>query len=74
MEQVEGFYEDGKIELKKVPLGLETGPVQVIILPAQTQPATPRLLEFGKYSGAKQSTEDDFHDAEWRGEKWPPSL
>lgn len=63
---IEGFYKKGRIELVEVPNDLREGRVRVIVLP-QPQ-AKPCYLTFGKYGG-KESTLEDFKEAQWRGEE-----
>jgi len=64
---VMGIYREGRIELLEKPKGLREGRVRVILTEEEPKPA-PRYLEFGKYKGDKDTTLEDFKDAEWHGE------
>jgi hypothetical protein len=66
---VEGVYKDGKIELLEIPEGLREGRVRIIVLPEPTAKPEPRYIEFGKYKGGKETTLEDFKEAEWHGEE-----
>ncbi|HLK57910.1 MAG TPA: hypothetical protein VKU00_15185, partial [Chthonomonadaceae bacterium] len=63
---VMGIYREGRIELLEKPKGLREGRVRVILTEEEPKPA-PRYLEFGKYKGDKDTTLEDFKDAEWHG-------
>jgi hypothetical protein len=65
---VAGIYRQGKLELLETPAGLREGPVQVVLMQDEVRPA-PRYLTFGKYREGRESTLEDFKDAEWRGEE-----
>jgi hypothetical protein len=64
---VSGIYKDGKIELLETPEGVPEGHVRVLVIEEKPKPE-PRYLEFGKYKGDKDTTLEDFKDAEWHGE------
>ena len=65
---IPGIYKEGRIELLETPTGLREGPV-LITLQELSEPASePEVLPYGKYSEGRESTEEDFLIAEWRGE------
>lgn len=66
---IEGVYKQGRIELSQIPPGLREGPVRVIVLEAGGPVSESGGMTFGKYSGVRMSTADDFREAEWRGEE-----
>ena len=73
---VEGTVKNGKMELDETPPGLEGLRVRVTFLPPeQPRPAgvgsTPgRRIAYGMFKGAWcPTTEEDFADAEWRGDR-----
>ena len=65
---VTGIYRDGKIELLETPVGVREGRVRVLLTEDQEQKPAPHYLVRGKYKGSKDTTLDDFRDAEWHGE------
>jgi hypothetical protein len=65
---VEGTYKDGKIKLIETPAGVHHARVLVTFLPAEIEAAPRRSMTYGQFAGARMSTEEDFHIAEWRGE------
>ena len=66
---IEGTYKNGKVELAETPADVTQAKVLVTFLPQPGQPARGTPMRFGLFSGPKQSTDDDFKLAEWRGEK-----
>lgn len=66
---VEGIYSQGTIELvERPPSDIQRSRVLVTFLEAPMA-RTPRApMVFGRFSGARVSTEDDFRIAEWRGD------
>jgi hypothetical protein len=64
---VSGIYKDGKIELLEKPVGVPEGRVRVLLTEEKPKPE-PRYLVRGKYKGDKDTTLEDFKDAEWHGE------
>ncbi len=65
----EGIYKDGAIELLKTPEGLPEGRVHVTVTPTEAQGRPSHYLKRGKHRSTRMSTEADFEDAKWRGEK-----
>ncbi len=65
---VAGIYKQGKLELLETPTGLRDGRVRVVLIEEEPNPA-PRYLQFGKYKGDKDTTLEDFKEAEWHGEE-----
>jgi hypothetical protein len=68
MTVVAGYYKQGRIELLEIPEGVREGPVRVMLIEEAAKPA-PRYLVRGKYKGSKDTTLEDFKDAEWHGEE-----
>ncbi len=66
---VPGIYREGKIELLETPKGLSEGPVQVVLIGQNSKKRALKYLPYGKYSGGRMSTLEDFKDAEWHGEE-----
>jgi hypothetical protein len=66
---ISGIYRGGKIELLETPTGLREGRVQVMLIEEPEATSQPQYLVFGKYSGGKDPTLEDFKEAEWRGEE-----
>ena len=74
---VEGAYHDGEIELAEIPENVEQADVLVTFLKTKKNPSTPpssvnspksRIMTFGQFAGERETNEDDFRLAEWRGE------
>ena len=65
---VTGIYRDGKIELLETPIGVREGRVRVLLTEDEHPKPAPRYLVRGKYKGDKDTTLDDFRDAQWHGE------
>jgi hypothetical protein len=67
---VPGVYKHGKVELLETPTGLREGRVRVMLTEEPEPEPKPELqhLVFGKYSGGRDITLEDFKDAEWHGE------
>ena len=65
---VAGVYKRGKIELLEVPKGVREGPVRVTVTEEEPAKPEPRYLQYGKYKGGRQSTLEDFKEAEFHGE------
>jgi hypothetical protein len=68
LQAIEGIYKDGKVELTERPEGISEGRVIVTFLSAHAAPKNTTLMTFGMFSGANQSTEDDFKLAEFTGD------
>ena len=68
LETVEGVYQDGKVELKEYPAGVQRARVLVTFLTEEEEGAERRILQYGKYAGMIRFSEDDFKAAEWHGE------
>jgi hypothetical protein len=65
---IEGVYRGGRVELAEQPSQAEDGPVLVTFLKARADGTKGQRLQFGKYSSAQLSTEEDFAGAQWHGE------
>jgi hypothetical protein len=65
---VAGVYKQGKIELLETPKDLREGRVRVILIEDEGPVPAPRFLVRGKYKGVRDTTLEDFKDAEWHGE------
>jgi len=68
---VAGIYKEGRIELLAEPRGVHEGPVLVTLEQISNDKQVPCLLPYGKYREGRESTEEDFELAEWRGESEP---
>jgi hypothetical protein len=68
---VPGIYKEGKIELLATPAGVREGPVLVTLAEVTKAQPEPCILPFGQYRGGRESSEEDFKIAEWRGEPEP---
>jgi hypothetical protein len=65
---VPGVYKQGKVELLETPVGLRDGKVRVLLIQEPEPAPVPQYLVYGKYSGGRDITLEDFKDAEWQGE------
>jgi hypothetical protein len=65
---VPGVYKQGKLELLETPVGLRDGKVRVLLIEEPEPGPEPQHLVYGKYSGGRDITLEDFRDAEWHGE------
>ncbi|NJM74586.1 MAG: hypothetical protein HC852_01075 [Acaryochloridaceae cyanobacterium RU_4_10] len=68
LQAIEGIYKDGKVELTEKPQGISEGRVIVTFLSVHSSPGNTQLMTFGVFSGANQSTEEDFKLAEFSGD------
>jgi hypothetical protein len=68
---VAGIYKEGKVELLATPAGVREGPVLVTLEEITPDKPAPELLPYGRYAEGRESTEEDFEIAEWRGESDP---
>ena len=65
---VEGIYAHGTIELvERPPSDIQRSRVLVTFLEAPAR-APRQPMVFGRFAGARVSTEEDFRIAEWRGD------
>ena len=62
---VSGVYRNGHVELLELPPGITEGPVRVVMSDNRPSVLDQQCLRFGKYSLGRQSTLEDFADAEW---------
>ncbi len=67
LQSIEGVYKHGKIELYKLPSDVSESRVIVTFLD-QKNPQKRQIIQFGMFSGNKQSTEEDFKIAEFCGD------
>jgi hypothetical protein len=65
---VPGIYKRDKIELLETPRGVREGRGRVMLIEDEEPKPEPRYLKFGKYNGDKDTTLEDFKEAEWHGE------
>ncbi|GAB1543127.1 hypothetical protein NUACC21_58010 [Scytonema sp. NUACC21] len=65
LRSIEGIYKNGKIKLFESPLDLSESRVLVTFLETETTSVQNQLMQFGMFSGRKQSTEEDFQIAEF---------
>jgi hypothetical protein len=68
---VAGIYKEGRIELLTTPAGVPDGPMLVTLEQVTKTKPEQCLLPYGKYQDGRESTEEDFKIAEWRGEPEP---
>jgi hypothetical protein len=68
---VAGIHKEGRIELLAEPAGVHEGPVLVTLEQVPKLKPRPNLLPYGQYQEGRESTEEDFEIAEWRGEPEP---
>ena len=66
---LDGVLKQKTIELVQVPANIPEGNVQVIVIAKEPIAGEPRFLTFGKYPADKESTLEDFRDAQWHGEE-----
>ena len=66
---VEGVYSSGKVELLETPREVQEGRVLVVFLQESKPKSSSQQMRFGQFAGSRQSTEEDFREAEWHGEK-----
>jgi hypothetical protein len=68
---VAGIYKEGRIELLAEPAGVREGLVMVTLERVTRAKPEPCLLPYGQYREGRESMEEDFAIAEWRGETEP---
>ncbi len=68
---VAGIYKEGNVQLLSTPTGVREGPVLVTLEEITTTKPQPSPLPYGLYAEGRESTEEDFKIAEWRGENEP---
>ena len=66
---VSGMYRNGHVELLEIPTGITEGRVRVVMSDDRSSIQEEQRLLFGKYSGARQSSLNDFADAEWNDQR-----
>jgi hypothetical protein len=67
LQSIEGTYQNGKVELTEVPPNVYHSRVIVTFLESTPKQSNAQM-RFGMFSGTKQSTEEDFKIAEFRGD------
>lgn len=65
LQSVEGIYKKGKIELLEIPKNIEESSVIITFLENNPEPKAPQMMYFGMFTGANQSTDEDFSVAEF---------
>lgn len=68
LQAIEGIYKKGQIELLEIPNNIEESPVIITFLETQSSPENSKMMYFGMFKGAKQSTDEDFLVAEFKGD------
>jgi hypothetical protein len=68
LRSIEGVYKDGKVELTEIPEGISESRVIVTFLETKSRSQSQQIIQFGMFSGSKQSTEEDFQLAEFQGD------
>ncbi|MEC4819592.1 MAG: hypothetical protein SAK29_40930 [Scytonema sp. PMC 1069.18] len=58
LQSIEGVYKQGEIKLFELPLDISESRVIVTFLESKTTPVPKQIMQFGMFSGNKQSTED----------------
>ena len=69
LQSIEGIYKHGKVELAELPSDVSESRVIVTFLEAKISPQQKKMMQFGMFSGNKQSTEEDLSIAEFHGDK-----
>ena len=68
LQSIEGVYKNGKIELSELPFHVSESRVIVTFLEPQQSQSQKQIIQFGMFSGNKQSTEKDFQITEFHGD------
>jgi hypothetical protein len=68
LQSVEGFYKDGKVELKELPSDIEECYVIVTFLADKKNQTKKEMMPFGIFYGNNQSTAADFKLPEFYGD------
>ncbi|QSJ14362.1 hypothetical protein JYQ62_20815 [Nostoc sp. UHCC 0702] len=68
LQSIEGVYKDGKIQLTELPPDISESRVIVTFLEHKKNQLKQQIMQFGMFSGNKQSTEADFKIAEFPGD------
>ncbi|KYC42596.1 hypothetical protein WA1_19785 [Scytonema hofmannii PCC 7110] len=65
LQSIEGMYKHGKVELSELPLNVSESRVIVTFLEPKTASEPKQIMQFGMFSGKKQSTDEDFQVSEF---------
>ncbi|MEH2227149.1 hypothetical protein [Nostoc sp.] len=68
LQSIEGVYRNGNIQLSELPSDVSESRVIVTFLEPQQAPIQKQIMQFGMFSGNKQSTENDFKITEFHGD------
>ncbi|MDY7015837.1 MAG: hypothetical protein SVX43_20035 [Cyanobacteriota bacterium] len=68
LQAFEGIYKNGVVELLEFPDNISESRVLITFLATPSQPQSPTLIQFGMFSGSRQSTEADFEIAQFQGD------
>lgn len=68
LQSIEGVYKHGKIELSELPSDVSESRVIVTFLEQKKNQQKRQIMQFGMFSGNKQSTKEDFKIAEFCGD------
>jgi|GEM_PF-644763 len=75
LHTVEGIYKNGTIQLSEIPPNISESKVLITFVNTEldTEPEkktsnSSKMIYFGMFSGENQSTEADFHEAEFNGD------
>ncbi|HAZ49731.1 MAG TPA: hypothetical protein DDW76_15405 [Cyanobacteria bacterium UBA11369] len=60
LQAIEGVYKNGTIKLAEIPKAISESRVIVTFLEVKPTLKTGQMMYFGMFSGANQSTENDF--------------
>lgn len=68
LQSIEGVYKHGKIELSELPSEVSESRVIVTFLEQKKTQAQKQIMQFGMFSGKRESTEEDFQVGEFHGD------
>ncbi|NEP58157.1 MAG: hypothetical protein F6K31_14230 [Symploca sp. SIO2G7] len=68
LQSIKGIYKNGEIKLSELPPYVSESLVVVTFLESKTTSKPKHTMQFGMFSGNKQSTEADFEVAEFTGD------
>ena len=69
LQTIQGMYRNGKVELAEIPKDITESQVFVTFFKPESVSRASQFISFGMFSGSQQSTEADFRDAEFNGDR-----
>ena len=66
LKTVEGLYKNGQIQLNEIPENITESIVLITFIENQIKLPQSQMITFGMFSGANQSTEADFQEAQFK--------